>query len=320
MFETFIPNLFGYKYGPARHFGSWYYALKASSPNHFITFGSTPTDIYNWDAMTFPVDYVNLHYYPERTKVYSDTTIEKNNSDLKWFSEIMDIPWIVGETSIAGNDYAHTIRPEIVTEEQQLKYAEEALALSRWYGAIGFTWWCYKEFHWFSNDTTIGLVWENYFGLVKRGTYEEPKVVDTAFQSFNPSYVCDTCSLPNTSIYYYPYKLPQLVASGKVVDENNVGIKNALVRIDVADPINYGITGIYTYSDENGDYKIYKKPEDFSDGIYVTYPGKQFSKGGVWTGPTQTQEEDFTLLSIPPTLSPNPSLQLTPLLLLLVIL
>ena len=74
-FEYHNPDTVGYKYGKARNFGSWYYALKAASPNQFITFGSTPYDIFNWDATTFPVDYVNLHYYPEREKVYSDTLL-----------------------------------------------------------------------------------------------------------------------------------------------------------------------------------------------------------------------------------------------------
>ena len=104
--------------------------------------------------------------------------------------------------------------------------------LSRWYGAIGFTWWCYKEFYWFDVETDmIHKVWENYFGIVRRDTVpDEPKVVDTAFQSFNPNSVCNTCTLPDTSIYYHPYKLPQLVVSGKVFDEDSVGIKNALMK------------------------------------------------------------------------------------------
>lgn len=266
------------KYERAENFAQWYYALKEAAPSQLITFGASFQDAFNWDAQTFPVDFINLHLYPVLKNIYDKREFEKYKSIIKWFSEAYDKPWIIGETGLGGNDAANRQNPLIATEEQQKEFAFSSLAYSRWYGAIGYAWWQYKEVPW--KDVMEAKARSNYLGIVRmKDDKERHKSAAEAFIEFDPSAKCSTCFDPVPDVYYNPKGYKFLNINGRITTPDGKPVKNAYIRCKSKKE------SYFTFSDENGEYKIYTIPDDYIYKISATFPGMTVFQSGEWGGP-----------------------------------
>lgn len=278
----------GQKYEHAECFSQWYYSIKDVTPLQLITFGPQLQDVFSWDAQSFPVDFINLHYYPSLQTKYNNKEAERYKSILKWFSEAYDKPWIIGEAGLGGNDVAHRQNPLIATEEQQKEFAETTLAYSRWYGAIGYAWWQYKEVPW--RNATSPKAQANYYGLVRmKDDNERHKVAAEAFIEFEPFTKCYTCFDPSPEIYYNPNGYGFLNIMGRITTPQGEPVKNAYISCKSKQE------SYYTFSGENGEYKIYTLHGDHIYALNATFPGMTVIQLGEWGGPKLGPELDLQI-------------------------
>jgi hypothetical protein len=282
---NFEPYYLGYpkyeinkKYERAENFAQWYNALKEAAPSQLITFGALLHDVMNWDAQTFPVDFINLHLYPVLKNPYDSREFERYKCILKWFSEAYDKPWIIGETGLGGNTVASRQNSNIPTEEQQKEFAYSSLAYSRWYGGIGYAWWQYKEVPWVGVKAPKAR--SNYLGLVRmKDEKERHKAAAAAFLEFDPFAKCYTCFDPDTEIYYNPKGYQFLNIKGRITMPDGQPVRNVYIRCKSKNE------SYYTFSDENGEFKIYTISHDHIYSLSATYPGMTVIQLGQWGGP-----------------------------------
>jgi hypothetical protein len=272
----------------AEYFSQWYFALKEVAPQQLITFGALLKDVFNWDPQTFPVDFINFHHYPSTKTPYDSYEADRYKSILKWFAEAYSKPWIIGEIGLAGNDVAHKKNLLIATEDQQREFAAATLAYSKWYGAIGYSWWQYKEVPW--RDVTHPRAHSNYYGLVRmKDNSERHKTAANVFMNFDQNAKCFTCFDPDPEIYYNPEGYQFLNITGNITNAQGDPIKNAYITCKSKQE------SYYTFSDENGNYKIYTKPADHIFELIASFPGMTVVKIGEWDGPKLKQNIDFKL-------------------------
>jgi len=265
------------KYENAESFAQWYYALKDVAPSQLITFGAILHDVFNWDARSFPVDFINFHKYPAIKNTYDSQEFERYKCILKWFSEAYNKPWIIGETGLGGNDVASRQNPNIPNEEQQKEFATSSLAYSRWYGGIGYAWWQYKEVPW--KKVTDPKARSNYLGLVKmKDEHENHKVAAESFINYDPFENCHTCFDPSPEIYYNPYGYQFLNIKGRITTPDGKPAKNVYIVCKSKNE------SYYTFSNDNGEFEIFSKPNDVIFTLRASYPGMTVIKLGEWGG------------------------------------
>ncbi|HPE57477.1 MAG TPA: T9SS type A sorting domain-containing protein [Bacteroidales bacterium] len=265
----------------AQDFTLWYDALKTADPNHFITFGVEPYDLFYWDAELFTCDYLNFHSYQSQY-LYNNPTLIHNrqNSFFKWFSNVYNKPWIIGETNLAADDELHaTVSfPYFATEEEQREYLEFNLKQSTWYGSYGLTVWLYKDWGY------DGVHYGSKFGLVKMIEAGQPEIIKEgadAIINFNPNDECITCVDPEPNFYYNMDEYTDLVASGTVYDDNNQPIQNAIIRAYSYIPSYNTMDEIYensyinytTFTNEDGEFNVKRDPNSTVYLFRVSKPG-----------------------------------------------
>jgi len=248
-------------------------------------------DVLNWDAQIFPVDFINFHIYPNPKIPYDQNEFERYNSILKWFSESYKKPWTIGETGLWGNNKANKINPNIATEKQQKAFAEASLAYSRWYGAIGYVWWQYKEVPWV-NDTLPGAK-AKYLGLVRiRDDNENYKETAEVFMNFDPNSNDYQCFDPDPELLYNLRNYSHLSIRGKITTRDGSPLKNVFI-IGQSEKGSY-----YTFTNEKGDYRLFTKPDEKIFSLIASYPGMSVSKNGTWKGPRLNSRLDLQLESL----------------------
>ena len=118
---------------------------------------------------------------------------------MRWYHEQVDVPWIIGETSLPADN-------DSVPYSDQLEFARKMLEQAMNCGACGSSWWHYKDVDW-------GDFHSNYMGLMDLNgtTHVEgaplpikgtPKPAVLAFQEFDPDVPKGEClRLPNYENY-----------------------------------------------------------------------------------------------------------------------
>ncbi|HRE64926.1 MAG TPA: cellulase family glycosylhydrolase [Ferruginibacter sp.] len=129
------------------YFTLWYDALKTADPNHLITVGGTDVgDVWNWDTGVMKVDFVSVHFYPNKNELYSS---ERLLNQIHWFTEALGKPWIVGETGFGASDESCLIPYLDGDNAAQLSFMQAILPSVRDCGGSGFSWWEFQDKHWY---------------------------------------------------------------------------------------------------------------------------------------------------------------------------
>ena len=129
------------------YFALWYDAIKAADPNHLITIGGTDySDVFHWDTGVMKLDFVSVHYYPERDKPYET---ERLINQHHWFTEALGKPWIVGETGFSSSGESCLIPYLDGDNAAQLVFMQAILSSVRDCGGSGFSWWEFQDKHWY---------------------------------------------------------------------------------------------------------------------------------------------------------------------------
>ena len=194
-------------------------------------------DIWQWDPAILDVDFIGLHTYPYMNKSngYSyDKAINMVSKTLKWYSENVDKPWLIGETSFPGSNYHNSELQDIGDESQQLNYANYLINALGSYGGLGFYWWQFSEVFWW--DFTVGpKARNNVYGIRYSTVNNVPDSLQFTWKSaaevlprFRP-YIGESTYLDDSTYYnlsrniYGDYK-------GVILDSNQKVIKGAFIK------------------------------------------------------------------------------------------
>lgn len=185
----------------------WYKMFKMYAPNHLLTIGlEGMREIFEWDPNILKLDFVSLHPYEfEPGQVMNE---------LAWYGRYITKPWIIGETAIPADN-------DSVTYEEQKQFAAKTLKQTYDCGAIGYSWWQYKDVSWHTYRA-------DYMGVVNRtgetktakdnlrvqGTV---KPVADAFRAFKPEGKKDSCICLHNYYNYSEGKAFRI--TGRLIDE-----------------------------------------------------------------------------------------------------
>jgi len=195
---------------------NWQKLVKKNAHYHLTTIGLEGIrEVFEWDPNILPVDFVSLHpyeYEPEQVR-----------NEIYWYSKYIKKPWIIGETSIPADD-------DSVKYDEQKLFAEKTLKQTLNCGALGYSWWQYKDVEWFMfHANFMGLVnlkeqTKTKSGLVVKGTV---KPTAEAFKKFNPNSKNDSCLCLDN--YYNYSKGKECRIIGKMVDDKGNPIMGGVV-------------------------------------------------------------------------------------------
>ncbi|MCD4747560.1 MAG: cellulase family glycosylhydrolase, partial [Bacteroidales bacterium] len=261
----------------------WYRAIKQNAPFQYVTLGSVLVDVEVWYPSLLTLDFLSYHIYSLRREVTNwelASALDKYNVILKYINETNEKPWILGETGLPGIDSTE-VHPIVGSEAEQDTFAVETFKYSNWYGSKGYSWWRYKDVHWYDEISIEAC--QNYFGIVYYlNNLQEHKAIGDEFPLLDPYVDCPDCQHPSDSIYYNPYMYNFYEKSGYVFNMDSVPVENALISghkrvTDYTgnDTIVYYYPGL-TFTDENGYYKFYSVEETMDDYYYhwrISYPG-----------------------------------------------
>lgn len=194
----------------------WNNILKENAPYHLSTIGLAGIrEVFGWDPNILDVDFISYHpyeYEPEQVR-----------NELYWYGEQTTKPWIIGETSIPADN-------DSVPYKNQKEFAKKTLKQAKDCGAIGYSWWQYKDVSW-GDDFH-----QNYMGVVNQEgktdvdgfmVYGTPKLTAEAFLEFDAnSPKEDPVFLSN---YYNYSEHDSFKLTGKLLDKKGKPISGGVV-------------------------------------------------------------------------------------------
>lgn len=194
----------------------WMRSFRKHDPNHLFTIGLAGIrEVFRWDPNILDVDFISFHpyeYEPDQVR-----------NELYWYSNYVDKPWVIGETSIPADN-------DSVPYSDQVDFAEKTLARACACGAAGYSWWQYKDVKWEKfHPSFMGLLGIDGDTANSKGesVLGHVKPVANVFAQFDAAAVKEHCQeLAN----YYSYDNYQGSAlTGRVVNEDGDPVQGAVV-------------------------------------------------------------------------------------------
>lgn len=213
----------------------WQKKIIKRDKNALITYGIMGhADVMMWDPSILKCDFLSFHLYPE------PNNFRYVEASINWIQQNIDKVWIIGETGYSSNDTAQTY-PAWGNLEMQKKYAEFVLVKSYCCGAIGFSWWVYKDVFW-------GSV-QNWFGLIDHQGNTKP--ANAVLKKGISKIACNDC-IQADDLHYFRLENCTYTVTGSVEDEFGKPLANAVI---------YGWNKkweqhVYTFSDHWGKFKL----------------------------------------------------------------
>lgn len=194
----------------------WRKLMDEHAPDHLFTLGLTGIrEAFEFDPELIDVDFISFHPY----EYEPDQVL----NELAWYGRELTVPWMVGETAIPADN-------DSVPYTDQQAFAEKTLAQARACGAIGYSWWQYKDVRWHEfHPSFMGAMARDSTSVTSRGHVVEgsPKPVAEVFRKFDPRSPKGSClALPN----YYNYSghsTSRII--GKLVDLSGEPVSQGVV-------------------------------------------------------------------------------------------
>jgi hypothetical protein len=219
----------------------WQKLFKEHAPNQLTTIGLVGVpEVFAWDPNVLDVDFISFHPYEyEPNQVLSE---------LYWYGEQVDKPWIIGETSLPADN-------DSVPYADQLAFARQTLAQTKACGGIGYSWWQFKDVRWgrFHSDY-MGVLSQEGTTAVSTGlpiVDGTVKPVVEAFREFVPNASAGTCEKPST--YYNFSSLHGARLTGKLLDRERKPIEGGVVLAWNE----HWTRSYYTTSKADGSFELY---------------------------------------------------------------
>jgi len=194
----------------------WQELADRYAPDHLTTIGLTGIrEVFEWDPNLVQVDFLSMHpyeYEPDQVR-----------NEMYWYQKFIDKPWIIGETSVPADN-------DSVPYGDQTLFARKTLEQAYNCGAVGYSWWQYKDVEWgdFHADF-MGVMSRsgetlNSKGIAVTGT---PKPVLSVFKEFSASSSVKPCLCPDN---YYNYSKGDVYRiAGFLKDEKGQPIEGGVV-------------------------------------------------------------------------------------------
>lgn len=221
--------------------GHWQKLFKSHAPHQLTTIGLVGVlEVFAWDPNVLAVDFISFHPYE-----YEPNQVQ---SELFWYSERVDKPWIIGETSLPADN-------DSVPYAEQLEFARKTLAQTVACGGAGYSWWQFKDVKWgrFHSDY-MGVLSQEVTEVIAHGlpTVDGAvKPVAEAFREFDPNASTGPCEKPGT--YYNFSSHHDAKLTGKLLDQDRRPIDGGVIL-----GWNEGWTrSYYTKSKADGSFELF---------------------------------------------------------------
>ena len=277
----------------------WYDTLKSNDPNHLITIGFTPFDLFEFDPGVMKIDFASPHIYPQKRFYERDNffqgMVDQAHGWFYYLAKVLPMPYLLGETGFRSKYMDDDHPANQGTNAQQKLFADSTIKnVEDCYGS-GYSWWYYQDYYW--GNTSEGF-WGLYGRNVNTFETEEKPVVD-AFKNYTPYSQPGVFSAPNS--YFDPYHHSNYapdtnIITGHVQDLNGKPIKNAYIRgqtrlFGVGNDARFDTQ--YTFTNDSGnfvlrpfDYEPDKDPNyNVIETLYITAPGCSRYYSEVWGPP-----------------------------------
>ena len=195
----------------------WRRLMDEELPDHLFTIGLQGIrETFEWDPNILDVDFISFHPYEYET--------EQVRNELRWYHENVDVPWIVGETSLPADN-------DSVPYSEQETFARKVLQQTYNCGGCGFSWWQYKDVEWgeFHSDR-MGLLSLEGSTPVHNAAIQvsgSPKPAAIAFREFDPRGSRGECALLPNYFNYSQHTTSML--SGRLTDMEGKPIEGGVV-------------------------------------------------------------------------------------------
>ena len=194
----------------------WDQLVKKNAPKQLSTIGLTGIrEVFEWDPNLLNVDFLSIHpyeYEPEQVR-----------NEMYWYGKYIKKPWIIGETAIPADN-------DSVSYEEQRAFAEKTLRQAYNCGAIGYSWWQYKDVEWYNfHANFLGVVSRkgetiNSKGIKVNGT---PKPTAEVFKNYKPQKDKEGCLCLDNYYNYSAHKDCRI--TGILSDNNGAPIEGGVV-------------------------------------------------------------------------------------------
>lgn len=195
----------------------WVSIAKQNAPNQLVTVGLTGIrEVFEWDPNMLNVDFISIHpyeYEPEQVR-----------NEMYWYGKYIQKPWIIGETAIPADN-------DSVPYEAQRLFAEKTWKQAYNCGAIGYSWWQYKDVEWQNfHPNFMGVV--NRKGETRTKKQNIPvngtvKPVARVIKNADVNAPKDSCICFSNYYNYSQHKDCRI--TGKMIDENNQPIQGGVI-------------------------------------------------------------------------------------------
>ncbi|HWY37391.1 MAG TPA: carboxypeptidase-like regulatory domain-containing protein, partial [Bacteroidia bacterium] len=277
------------KYNFSKLVFEWNDCVKKNDPNHLTTIGlQDPWDLFAYDPVLMPIDFVSYHFYPS-----TYTNISTANSIMDtyyyWTGKTINMPWIIGETSYSAASGSFT---GVGTEADQLSYAQHTLQKSVDCNCKGYSWWQYQETNWSPpTEAHMGLFYQ-YVGTTEGGpkqvAYPSTNPNPSPFLSYN-SLTQNTSNCPVPANYYSILNGSTYQNQGYVKDNSGSPVVNAVVQGK-----DQGYANYITFTDATGHFTLASAGTSFVS-IEVSYPGYT---NAYQTNPTPLNSYTYTISKV----------------------
>jgi len=194
----------------------WKQIIKNSSPHRLVTIGLTGVrEVMEWDPNILDVDFISYHpyeYEPEQVR-----------NEMFWYGKYVKKPWIIGETAVPADN-------DSVSYDIQKIFAEQTIQQAYNCGAMGYSWWQYKDVNWhhfhadFMGMLNLRGITKTKNDLTVEGTI---KPVAQAIKEFNSTVQKGKCECYDN---YYNYSMKNdFRLTGKIIDKNGTPVDGAIV-------------------------------------------------------------------------------------------
>lgn len=259
----------------------WSAVIHANAPFHLTTIGyNGPKETERWDPAVLDVDFASFHPYHKSLREGDNVqkAINRIKSEIYWFGQTMQIPWMIGETSISVHaDINYT--SDQGTPEDQRNYAAQTMAAVRDCGGCGYMWWeMYDVMDATPNsecETEDPI--EHYRGIMTNASVLKPVAYE--FALFNP-WAVGSCTMPPN--YYNSNGFTDHCLYGILKDQNGNRIPHAVVTGSSSS--SNGNDYVQTYTDGYGLYALYSRNPIYSIKFMVP-AGKSFKIQNTIDGP-----------------------------------
>ncbi len=195
----------------------WVNIVKRNAPNQLVTIGLVGIrEVFEWDPAILDVDFVSFHPY--------DCEPEQVRNEMYWYANYIKKPWIIGETAIPADN-------DSVTYDTQKQFAHKTLKQAYDCGAIGYSWWQYKDVEWHNyHPNFLGVLnLKGETNTIKKNIVIKGSIKPVAeeFKKFNPTAQKDSCICLSNYYNYSNHKKCRI--TGVVSDENNKPIQGAVI-------------------------------------------------------------------------------------------